>query len=102
MRRRDFVTGIAGSAAAWPLTARAQQSTLPVIGFLSFGSSETSAHLVAAFRKGLGETGYAEGQNVSIDFRWAQHKCDRVRFEIALPWDSSPSCCSTSGLADPA
>jgi putative tryptophan/tyrosine transport system substrate-binding protein len=61
MRRRDFIAGL-GSAAAWPVAARAQQAAKPVIGFVSSGSADSSAGWVAAFRKGLGETGYVEGQ----------------------------------------
>ena len=68
MRRREFVAGLAGAVAAW-LVARAQQPALPVIGFVNTGSAEASAGYVAAFRKGLGETGYVEGQNVKIEFR---------------------------------
>jgi len=77
MRRREFI-GLLGGAAAWPLAARAQQPTFPVIGFLNHGAPEASVQLVAAFRKGLSETGFVEGQNVAIDFRWAHNEIDRV------------------------
>ena len=63
LRRRDFIAGL-GGAAVWPLAARAQQRAMPVIGYLHLGSPEAVSHLVTAFRKGLGETGYVEGQNV--------------------------------------
>jgi putative tryptophan/tyrosine transport system substrate-binding protein len=78
MERRTFISLLGGAAVAWPLAARAQQSALPVIGFLNGGSAAQWAHLVAAFRKGLSEVGYIEGQNVAIEFRWAEGQYDRL------------------------
>jgi len=78
MRRRDFIKIVAGSAATWPLGARAQQSAMPLIGFLSGRSHDESAQLVAAFQGGLGQLGYTENQNVSVEYRWADCQYDRL------------------------
>jgi hypothetical protein len=78
MRRRDLVKGIVGSAATWPVVAVAQQSAIPVIGFLSFRSANESADSEAGFRQGLSEIGYSEGRSVYIAFRWAEGQKDRL------------------------
>jgi len=78
MRRRDFIKVIGSTAAAWPLAAGAQQSAMPVIGYLSTRSPEDTKHLLAAFQSGLAQRGYVEGQNVSIEYRWALGQYDRL------------------------
>ena len=77
MRRRDFIQGIAVSS-AWPRAARAQQSAMPVVGFLSARSADESASVVTGFRQGLAENGYVEGRNVAIEYRWAEGQYDRL------------------------
>jgi putative ABC transport system substrate-binding protein len=76
--RRELLAALGGAATAWPLAARGQQQAMPVVGFLYEGSPEPIAHLVAAFRKGLAESGYVEGRNVAIEFRWARNDTDRL------------------------
>jgi putative ABC transport system substrate-binding protein len=78
MRRRDLVASLAAMAAAWPRALRAQQKAMPVIGYLESGSPGPFAPFVAAFRQGLGETGYVAGQNLAIEFRWAEGHYDRL------------------------
>ena len=78
MRRREFITVLGSAAAGWPLVARGQQPAMPVVGFLHAGLPDAFVHLVAAFRKGLGQSGYVEGQNVTIEYRWARNENDRL------------------------
>jgi putative tryptophan/tyrosine transport system substrate-binding protein len=89
MRRREFVTLIGGVVAAWPLAVRAQQAAAPVIGLLHPGSPEANPKFMAEFRKGLGETGYVEGRNVTIEYRWAHGETGRLS-ELAADLTSGP------------
>jgi putative ABC transport system substrate-binding protein len=77
MKRRAFLAGLGGTA-AWPFVGRAQQPAIRVIGFLSVGSPEPNAHTIAAFRQGLSETGYVEGQNVTVEYRWGRGNFEQM------------------------
>ena len=78
MRRREFIRLISGTAVAWPLAAHAQQPAMPVVGLVNGGSADAAVRFVAAFRKGLNETGYVEGQNVTVDYHWLEGRYDSV------------------------
>jgi putative tryptophan/tyrosine transport system substrate-binding protein len=78
MRRREFLGILGGAALTWPLAARAQQPAMPVVGYLNLGSPESDASRLTGLRRGLNETGYVEGRNFVIEYRWAGNQADRL------------------------
>src|SRR5262245_29540968 len=83
MRRREFIKVIAASAAAWPIAARGQQAAIPVVGFINAASAQNYTRQLAAFLKGLAESGYVDGRNVAIEYRWAEDRADGLPAMVA-------------------
>ena len=100
MRRREFIAGL-GSAAAWPVVARAQQPAMPLIGYLSSATQEFSASRVAAFRTGLSQAGFVEGRNVALEYRWAENRLERLPALAADLVQRQVAAIFTSGKSGP-
>ena len=97
MQRREFVTLLGGAVAGWPLGARAQQAAMPVVGFINAASAENQKRLVAAFLKGLTQSGYIDNQNVKVEFRWAEGQYDQMPALIAELLGSQPAVIAVTG-----
>jgi len=99
VKRREFIAGLGGAAASWPLAARAQRTTKPIVGFLNSASADKNAYLAAAFRQGLNDQGFVDGQNITIEYRWAagqynrlsEMAADLVRREVAVIAANTPA-----------
>ena len=85
MKRREFITLLGSAAAAWPLAASAQQGALPLIGFINGGSADAPTGFVTAFRKGLSESGFVEGQNIAVEYHWLEGRYDPLSALVADP-----------------
>src|ERR1700704_7176656 len=99
IRRREFITLLGGAAAAWPFAAHAQQTAIPVIGFLEIRWPEMIIERLRAFRQGLRETGYVEGENVTIDYRWAEQMEQLPELARRLVRPGGPGRATAGGLA---
>ncbi len=97
MKRREFIALLGGASVAWPLKVRAQQSAMPVIGFVSGRWPDESTYLIAAFQRGLRESGFAEGQNVSIEYRWCEGNVTRAPVLAAELVDRGAAVIATVG-----
>jgi putative tryptophan/tyrosine transport system substrate-binding protein len=101
VRRREFITLLGGAAAAWPLAARAQQQPISVIGVLHGGSAAAFAPFMVAFRRGLRQEGFTEGQNVTIEYRWAENQYDRLPTMAAELVQRQPAAIYAGGSVAP-
>ena len=99
MRRRDFIKATVGAAAAWPSAVRAQRSVAPVIGFLGPGSARSDAYRVTAFRQGLREAGFVDGQNCTIEYRWAEGHYDRLGTSVLACVSGRAVACAVFGAS---
>jgi putative ABC transport system substrate-binding protein len=102
MLRREFITLFGGAAAAWPLAARTEQPTMPVIGLINAGAPESATDRMTAFRQGLNEAGYVEGQSVAIEYRWAEGRYDLIPELVAGLLRRRVAIIATPGSADAA